>query len=280
MVPLNTRLALPELLYMVEHAEVKVLLFDDANLENYIEIKKQAANIAHFIYMGDQDIPEGAHGYEKLIEENSPAPDAGRGMDELLGIYYTGGTTGLPKGVMLSHGNLSINVMCQITDFGFVKDAHYLHVTPMFHLADVIPTYTLTILTGTHHFFPVFDIDLLLKTIQISVQGRGFHVPFTTCCLAHHRNYLPNVCGLSVIAPSRQGVKLTDCPVATFLQLVRINFVPGYFVLEHHLEVVKVDPQAEHPKKPLVVAVLDKKVIDVGCRQGECPLYIRCSVLG
>ncbi len=122
MVPLNTRLALPELLYMVEHAGVKVLFFDDAHVGKYQEFKKKAGNVEHFIYMGEGDAPEGLHGYEDLIRESDPVPDAGRRMDELLGIYYTGGTTGLPKGVMLSHSNLSINVITMLTDVGLTPE--------------------------------------------------------------------------------------------------------------------------------------------------------------
>ena len=166
MVPLNTRLALPELFYMVEDSEVKVLFFDDAQSEKYPEFKKKAGNIEHFIYMGDSAAPEGAHVYEDLIAENNPVPDAGRRMDELLGIYYTGGTTGLPKGVMLSHGNLSINLMTMLTDVGFTPDTHYLYILPMFHLAAIAHQYAMTAIAGTHHFFPMFDIDNLLKVID------------------------------------------------------------------------------------------------------------------
>ncbi len=166
MVPLNTRLALPELLYMVEHSDVKVLFFDDAHVEKYPEFRKNAGKIEHYIYMGDGDVPEGAHAYEDLIAENNPVPDAGRRMDELLGIYYTGGTTGLPKGVMLSHSNLSTNIMTMLTDVEFTPDTHYLYILPLFHLGGITHMYAMTAMAGTHHFFPVFDIDKLLKIIE------------------------------------------------------------------------------------------------------------------
>ncbi len=165
MVPLNTRLAVPELLYMMEHSEVEFLFFDDAFVETYPEFRNKATGVEHFVYMGDGDTPAGVLDYENLIAENNPVQDAGRRMDELLGIYYTGGTTGLPKGVMLSHGNMANNAMCMMMDIGFTESSDFLHVSPMFHLADVGPSYGLTALGGTHHFFPVFDVDNLLKVL-------------------------------------------------------------------------------------------------------------------
>ena len=49
--------------------------------------------------------------YEKLIERSAPMPDAMRAASDLCGIFYTGGTTGRSKGVMLSHGNLMVNAL-------------------------------------------------------------------------------------------------------------------------------------------------------------------------
>ena len=46
--------------------------------------------------------PEGLLSYESLLADSTPIPDAGRGGQDLAGVFYTGGTTGFPKGVMLS----------------------------------------------------------------------------------------------------------------------------------------------------------------------------------
>jgi long-chain acyl-CoA synthetase len=166
MVPLNTRLAMPEILYMLEHSEVTALFFDEAFAPKYPELRDKAKTVEHFIYMGDGKAPEGAYDYEDLVASSEPAPDAGRGMDDLLGIYYTGGTTGLPKGVMLTHGNMANNVCNLISNLGFTEESAFLHVAPMFHLADLGPSYCLSLLGGTHHFFPVFDVDNLLRTLE------------------------------------------------------------------------------------------------------------------
>ena len=54
--------------------------------------------------------------YEALLAATSPVPDAMRATGDLAGIFYTGGTTGRSKGVMLSHGNLiadAFNVLAE-----------------------------------------------------------------------------------------------------------------------------------------------------------------------
>ena len=67
---------------------------------------------------------------------------------------------------MLTHGNLAGNAYNIKTNIGFRENSDYLHVTPMFHLADIGPSYALSMLAGTHHFLSIFDVDNLLRTLQ------------------------------------------------------------------------------------------------------------------
>ena len=57
------------------------------------------------------DRPAGMENYEALVSRSEPVPDAMRAANDLAGIFYTGGTTGRSKGVMLSHGNLMANAL-------------------------------------------------------------------------------------------------------------------------------------------------------------------------
>ena len=54
--------------------------------------------------------------YEALITQSQPIADAMRKRDDLAGIFYTGGTTGRSKGVMLSHGNLMANAFNALSE--------------------------------------------------------------------------------------------------------------------------------------------------------------------
>ncbi len=81
--------------------------------------------------------PEGALAYEELIAGHEPVEDARRGGADPAGIFYTGGTTGTPKGVMLSHANLLVSALGSASSGGFMTPGgRLLHAAPMFHLAD------------------------------------------------------------------------------------------------------------------------------------------------
>lgn len=86
----------------------------------------------------------------------APAPDAERGGSDLAGIFYTGGTTGLPKGVMLTHDNLVSNALNFTIGLQFNEKSVHLHVAPMFHLADGASNIPITMMAGVHAFVPKF----------------------------------------------------------------------------------------------------------------------------
>ena len=92
--------------------------------------------------------PASALDYEEMIGSASPVPDAEAGDGDLAGIFYTGGTTGRSKGVMLSHRNLMGNSRNMLADRLTDEDAVYLHAAPMFHLANSAEMY-LNFLAGS-----------------------------------------------------------------------------------------------------------------------------------
>ena len=107
------------------------------------------------IYLGADTPPSGWLSYEKLIAEGSPVGRcAARRDNDLAGIFYTGGSTGKAKGVMLSHDNLISNAMNAIPLVGYDRTSRYLHAAPMFHLADGMATFAMTMVGGTHVMIP------------------------------------------------------------------------------------------------------------------------------
>ena len=113
-----------------------------------VELAK-AASLA-LIYADDDDGPAEARHYERLIASSAPVPDAMATREDLAGIFYTGGTTGRSKGVMLSHGNLMVNSLHSLGEGLFQSSATYLHAAPMFHLANGAEMYSLLLSGGSN----------------------------------------------------------------------------------------------------------------------------------
>lgn len=166
-VPMNTRWSVAEHIYSIEDAGASLLFIDDAFLAAGIAVRDACPQIAHTIHMGDAETPEGCRAYEALIAAGSAVEDARRGGDELAGIFYTGGTTGFPKGVMLSHKALwSSSLSVGAGTSAFNPDMRYLHAAPMFHLADFAMSTATSIYGGSHVFMPSFEPLSFLKLME------------------------------------------------------------------------------------------------------------------
>jgi long-chain acyl-CoA synthetase len=164
-VPLNVRLTPPELGYMLRDAAVQILVVDEAHLRMLPDLTAQAP-IPHNIYAGDGNAPENLLYHESILAAADPAPDAGQGGDDIAGIFYTGGTTGLPKGVMLTHTNLVSNALVSLLNIYEGEPWTYLHSAPMFHIADCQWNVGVTLHAGTHVFIPRFAPEPMLTAIE------------------------------------------------------------------------------------------------------------------
>jgi long-chain acyl-CoA synthetase len=132
-VPTNIRWSHAEIEDSLHDCRASVLVVDKAFARMGVELAK-AVPLA-LIYADDYAGPTDAQNYEKLIAASEPVPDAMSAREELAGIFYTGGTTGRSKGVMLSHANIVSNALHMLSE-GLLPDGTiYLNAAPMFHLA-------------------------------------------------------------------------------------------------------------------------------------------------
>ncbi|MFB9269676.1 long-chain fatty acid--CoA ligase [Bradyrhizobium erythrophlei] len=118
------------------------------------------------VYADDGETPAGMADYEALVAQSDPIPDAMRKPDDLAGIFYTGGTTGRSKGVMLSHGNLMANALNALGEGLWPGSAVYLHAAPMFHLANGAAMYSILLSGGSNVVIQGFTPDGVAAAVQ------------------------------------------------------------------------------------------------------------------
>jgi len=164
--PCNSRWSVAEVLYSLEDSGSTILFVGDAFESMAEEIRDASSTLRDVIYCGDGAVPQGMHSYEDLISRNLPAPDAMRRGEDLAGIFYTGGTTGFPKGVMLSHSNLCTSALALHAEALTPEGTTYLHAAPMFHLADLAATLALWVGGNAHSVIPSFDPEKVVDAIE------------------------------------------------------------------------------------------------------------------
>ncbi|HEA66341.1 MAG TPA: fatty acid--CoA ligase [Desulfobacterales bacterium] len=170
-VPLNYRLAPKELEYIMNDSESGTLFTDENFLQLIEPVMAELKSLKRTIFTsGVKEVPDGMLDYETLIAESSTGmPSVTVEEEDLSGIFYTGGTTGLAKGVMLSHRNLRSNAYHNLMNFPFENGGEgevYCHAAPMFHLANGAAMYANVIHGSKHTFVKMFDPKVLLELIQ------------------------------------------------------------------------------------------------------------------
>ncbi|MEL6979993.1 MAG: long-chain-fatty-acid--CoA ligase [Pseudomonadota bacterium] len=165
-VPMNIRWSPAENAYSLNDSGAKVLFVDKAFSAAAPAIRAGSEALRHIVYLDDDAAPDGMVRYEALVDDNDPVADAGAGGEELAGLYYTGGTTGFPKGVMVPHRALWYNNIV-ISKYGEMdQDSVHLHVAPMFHMADGAAGGGISMVGGVHAYAPAFTPDGAMDAIE------------------------------------------------------------------------------------------------------------------
>ncbi|WP_188190073.1 acyl-CoA synthetase [Nonomuraea sp. SYSU D8015] len=214
-VPLNTRLATPELRFILEDADAAVLLLGEGR---------------------DGDGLPGRHvpaaAYEDLLASGSPEPiDEPVSQDDVCLIMYTSGTTGRPKGAMLTHANLTWNAVNLLVDVPFAHDEVTLISAPLFHIAALAQTLVPTVLKGGRAILePSFDVDRTFDLIERERVTVMFGVPSMFGFLARSPRWAG--ADLSSLRHLLCGGAPVPLPLIRTYQERGLTFLQGYGMTE------------------------------------------------
>jgi fatty-acyl-CoA synthase len=167
LVPLNFRLSPRELAMILNDSGSRILIAQGKFRDKVEDLPKFSCEMQQIIWTQRAACPAGMD-YETLLSGQAANPPRERGLrdDDVAHLYYTSGTTGIPKGVMLTHKNVKSHALGTIAELNLTDRDHWFHVAPLFHLADAWATFAITWAGGKHVLLPVFDPLQVLTLIQ------------------------------------------------------------------------------------------------------------------
>jgi long-chain acyl-CoA synthetase len=188
--PLNLRLAPKELEYIVQDSGTKVCFVDWMFAQN-IDAIREAAGIEKVVLIGpDLDSPHDLT-YDDLIGAGEPTVPEEPEEDDPVVLMYTGGTTGLPKGVLLDQRAEMLNLYHVAMVIGLKEGSTYLHQTPMFHAASMGGVLGLPVAGGKNVFVSLFDPVRVMDTIEEHQVDWSVMVPTMIGMVLAHPDFKP-----------------------------------------------------------------------------------------
>ncbi len=187
--PCNFRWNAKEVAQSLDDCTTRILLVDDAFVGEVPVIRAHSTALETIIYCGQGRAPEGMLRYESLIAQAQMVPDAGRSGDDLAAVMYTGGTTGSPKGVMLSHANLYVNAQIVAAAVARPEMQATLVVAPMFHVAGCGLALQAMLRLVPQVVLSLFDEVQILSAIEGHRIDAVFLVPLMIQRLIEHPNF-------------------------------------------------------------------------------------------
>ncbi|MGF6917056.1 class I adenylate-forming enzyme family protein [Paraburkholderia sp. 40] len=165
LVPINHRLAEFEIIEILNDAQVSCMMFDEDHAAVVREVVTSVESLKSLIALEESkvlslaafNVPVALLALLRRMEPATRGVPTQVSDESTAAIFYTGGTTGRPKGVMLSHKSFAVQALVMANALRFQADSVYLHATPMFHLADFGIGLALTVAAGAHAFLPRFD---------------------------------------------------------------------------------------------------------------------------
>ncbi len=247
LVTVNTRLAAPEVAYILDHSGAKVLIVDTEFAPALRPLLAARADLRHVVSVGDAEAsdPLEAPAYEDLLASADPQSLDEPCDDELrmLSINYTSGTTGSPKGVVYTHRGGYLNALGNAVHFKLDSRSTYLWTLPMFHCNGWCFPWAVTAVGGVHVCLRRPDPAQVTEAIHRLAVSHMCAAPTVLISLANFPDFrdrdLPRrlVIGTGGAPPSPQIIRTIEGRGAELVHVYGLTETYGPFTLcEWHPE--------------------------------------------
>ncbi|MFC2020767.1 class I adenylate-forming enzyme family protein [Chloroflexota bacterium] len=165
-VPLNFRFSSQDLEYCAGIAEARIMILGEEFIERVESVRTQMPTVEDYILVG-QNPPEGMESFEDLINKSS-AGTTGIELadDECGGLYFTSGTTGMPKPILITHRNMECAAINEVLSDHQQHDDNFIIIPPLYHTGVKMHWFG-SLLTGSKAtILTEFSPQLLFETVQ------------------------------------------------------------------------------------------------------------------
>ena len=188
LVPMNIRWSEAEIADGLVDCGPRVLIVDAARLDMGRRLAIGASSAFKLVAF-DPDPSANVPSYEAALMMSKTIPDENRSGDDLFGIFYTGGTTGRSKGVMLSHRNVLTGASSAWAEGYYREEAVYLVGGGMFHASGTWPGVAIMASGGTCVVMPSFAPGEALRLIEAHRVTESLLVPAMIQMLIEHEDF-------------------------------------------------------------------------------------------
>ncbi|MBN2239128.1 MAG: AMP-binding protein [Dehalococcoidales bacterium] len=165
-VPLNFRFTAKDMKYCNDIAEAKIMFLGKEFVERVESVRSDLKTIEHYICVAE-NTPEGMEGLEAFIGD---APEVSPGIemaeDDPCGLYFTSGTTGAPKPILLCHCNLSAAAIAEKEHHQLRHEDNFVLIPPMYHTGAKIHWFGNLVVGGKATLLPEMSSKNLLETVH------------------------------------------------------------------------------------------------------------------
>jgi fatty-acyl-CoA synthase len=263
--PLNWRLVARELVELINDLSPSVLFYDSELSTIAAELKKEVT-VNHWISLSAKEAKvEGSVIYDDAINNSSathPQP-VSLSYEDPMGIVFTGGTTGLPKGAMITYRQVAFNTLSTIRDI--LPGDVYINHLPLFHVGGLyVYAIPLFILGGKVVQMKRWDLDILIQVINKEKPNFFFAVPTQYRMLMNHPDF-KSIDFSSVRFLTSGGEPLPLEIIKTFRETHGVKFKQGFGMTEVGPGCFALDPWDAEKKIGSIGTpnfFIDAKVVD------------------